>query len=395
MKYPLEKASHKITLLFLSWRDIKAPKKGGAEIYTHEMLSRVDKAKFRIIHISPLFPGGREYEEIDGVTYLRQGNALTVLWFAFRYYRQNKHSLDYVVDQCNTHRFFTKFWVPASKRIFFIHQLTREIWHIHAKFPFNWLGYWTETPFLRLSRRDYTMTVSPSTQKDLLDVGFDQKKTFIIPEGISFQHWQPEEFLTKEENPTFIYVGRYAYYKGIDATFAAFGELKARYPAALLWLVGKKDEVYIRETLHGIMKKYQLTGGEPGDGADITFYGFVSDEEKLQLMSRAHALMFPSLREGWGLIVTEAAAVGTPSIVYYSPGVVDAVDFGRAGYVTGKNTVTNLVSLMEQVIVGEEDYERMRRQAYEYAKEFHWDKTAAALEAFIGKLNKERGGRHE
>ena len=113
--------SDKITILFLSWRDIKAPKHGGAEIYTHEMLKRIDLNKYRIIHFSPEFEEGASEEFVDGIEYIRSGNAFSVIWKARQFYRRNKEHINFVVDQCNTHRFFSKLWVPHRKRIFFIH----------------------------------------------------------------------------------------------------------------------------------------------------------------------------------------------------------------------------------------------------------------------------------
>lgn len=69
----------KITILALSWRDIRSPKAGGAEVHTHEMLSRADKKKYKIYHFSARNEGQAEYEEIDGITYIRHGNVFTVI----------------------------------------------------------------------------------------------------------------------------------------------------------------------------------------------------------------------------------------------------------------------------------------------------------------------------
>lgn len=378
--------SDKITILFLSWRDIKAPKKGGAEVYTHEMLKRIDFNQFRIIHLSPMFQGGVEQETIDGITYLRKGNILSVIRFAKHYYKRNRERIDYVVDQCNTHRFFTKFWVEGQKRVFFIHQLTREIWKINSTFPVSFVGYHTEIPFLKLSKNDPTMTVSKSTKNDLIDLGFDANNVKILPEGIEFDHWKREDFLPKELEPTFIYVGRFVKYKGIDATIEAFAKLKEKHPKAKLWVVGKKNDNYITSSLKPIMDQYQITYGNEAEKKDITFFGFVSDEKKLELMSRAHALIFPSQREGWGLIVTEAAAVGTPSIVYHSKGIVDAVDDGDAGYLCKKNAPENLTELMHQVLTNKKNYEHVREQAYQYSLNFHWQNTANHFEKFFDEL---------
>ncbi len=128
----------------------------------------------------------------------------------------------------------------------------------------------------------------------------------------------------KEAHPTFLYAGRMSAYKGINDALQAFVIVKREYPDARFWVIGKKDEAYITEHLHPIVPE------EMRDA--ITYFGFVSEEEKLERMSRATALLFPSKREGWGLTVSEAAAVGTPTIVYDAPGLRDAVQYGMTGY---------------------------------------------------------------
>lgn len=374
------------TILALSWRDIKSPTAGGAEVHTHEMLSRVDNKKYRVIHIAALYSGLENAENIDGVNYIRKGNIGTVIWHAFLYYRKNKENIDYVIDQCNTHRFFTSLWVKREKRIFYIHQLTREIWDINMKFPFNKIGKCMETPLLRLNKKDYAITVSESTKQDLIAVGFDANKIFIVPNGISFEPWKTEEFKTKESAPTYVYVGRYARYKGIDVAVEAFGMLKEERPDAKLWILGKKNEEYVSECLMPICNKYNLSWGDAGDSADVISWGFVSEQEKLDLLSKATALLFPSMREGWGIPITEAGNVGTPSIVFDSPGIRDAVNLGKAGYLCLKNDVDGL---LEQMLLAADDealYQNKRMAAYDFSKQFQWEKTGIKFEEVLERM---------
>jgi len=374
----------KINLLFLSWRDIKAPKKGGAEVFTHEMLKNVNSDKFHITHISPRFKGAEKDEMIDGVHYRRRGNIATVILYAMAYYFKNKNTIDYVIDQCNEHRFFTPFWLPRHKRILFIHQFGRELWRRNLSFPFSEIGYRLEDVITKIYRRGYTFTVSPSTEKDLMDIGFKKENIGILPEGINFLPWSPESFLKKEKTTTFTYVGRFARYKGIDAAIEAFGQLKSEYPEIKMWIVGKEKEEFKAEVLQPIIEKYHLTLNE-----DITFHGFVSEEKKLELMSRSHTILYPSDREGWGLTVTEAGAVGTPSIVYNSPGLVDAVNQGHAGFITSDNSYKGLLNVMRHSIENQESYKKIRKEAYEFSKGFQWTTTAKVLEKEMSGLLKE------
>jgi len=381
----LEK-SDKITLLFLSWRDIKSPKMGGAEIFTHEMMKNSDLSKLNIIHISPLFKGAKNIEYIDGITYLRMGNIFSVILKSKKYYKINKDKINYVIDQCNTHRFFTKFWVEDKKRIFLIFQLTREIWDIQLSFPFNKIGKILENAMLKLNKNDITITISESTIRDLVKIGFKKEKIKIIPIGLNFKPWTDNMLFNKEENPTFIFVGRYAKYKGIDASISAFGEIKKKHKKAKLWIVGKKDNKYINKNLIPICNKYKLSYGSYNEQNDIIFYDFVTDDKKLELMSKAHVLLMPSIREGWGMIITEAAVVGTPSIVYNSPGIIDAVNFGDAGYIVKNNNFQELSEIMNDVIENNKKYNVLRRNAYNFNSKFNWINTGKEFTKFINEI---------
>lgn len=374
------------TILSLSWRDIKSPTAGGAEVQTHEMLSRTNHDKYRIIHLAAMYEGLAESECVDQVNYIRKGNVFTVIWYAFLYYKRNKENIDYVLDQCNTHRFFTPLWVKRDKRIFYIHQLTREIWDIMMRFPMSKIGKALETAMLKLNKKDYTIALSESTKADLVKVGFDDSKITIIPIGVDFKPWNSQDFLEKEKNPTFVYVGRYASYKGIDVAVEAFGRLKEDYPDAKLWILGKKNEKYVEECLLPISNIYHLSWGAAGEEADIICWGFVSEQEKLNLLSRATALLFPSVREGWGIPITEAGDVGTPSIVFDSPGIRDAVDFGKAGYMCSKNDADGLLEQMLLVIQKPDMYVEKRKKAYDFSGQFQWEKNGAKFEEVLEKL---------
>lgn len=390
----------KITILALSWRDIKAPKAGGAEVHTHEMLSRVDRNRYRIYHFAPLSGDLPEEEVLDGVTYLRAGNEITVILKAMKFYIGNKKNIHYVIDQCNTHRFFTPFWVEGKKRIFYIHQLTKEIWDYSAKFPLSTIGKCTEEWMLRLNKRDAVITVSNSTKQELIDRGYQKDKIKIIHNGVSFEPWKQEEWLEKEQVPTFIYAGRYSPYKGIDVSIQAFAELKKINPKARLWIIGKKDKDYVEKHVLPICRKYNLewvdverdkVGNEiePKQG-DIISWGYVSEVKKLELLSRAWTLLFPSIREGWGIPVTEAGCVGTPCIAFNSPGISEAIDEGNAGYLCMENSVKGLLEQMSLVISNETVYSDKRKKAYQYSSQFLWDEVGNELGAFIDMLYQKR-----
>ncbi len=371
-----------MTFLFLSWRDIRNPKRGGAEVYTHELIKRLVLKGHRVVHFSPCAVGLKRRELLDGVLYLRCGNIFSVIFHAAFFYLSHRRRFSFVVDQCNTHQFFTPFYVEKAKRIFLIHQLTREIWRIQAGWPLSFIGRICESSWLRLHRKDCTVTVSQSTKDDLLAVGFDANRVYIVPNGIARQAGPFEGLPAKTEPPYFVYMGRYAKYKGIDDSIRSLALLKKTFPLVTLVLLGKPDERYIEETLKPLCSSLSLSIGKE-EGSDVFVKGFVDEEAKFDIIGKARALLFPSLREGWGIIVTEASISGTPAIVYDSPGCRDAVDMGRAGYLCQSNSPATLASLMERTLVGGNDYQQMRLKAWDYSRQFRYEKTLTEFELAI------------
>lgn len=374
----------KKVILMLSWRDIKNPLMGGAEVFTHEVLKRVNKDKYKIIHISPSVTGQPNREMIDGVKYLRFGSLKSVIFYAFLYYRKHAKNIDIVIDQCNTFRFFTKFWVPKNKRVFLIFQLCRELWDVMLKPPISTIGRIMETPMLKLNSDDITITESLSVKKELIQIGFKEEKIHIDPIGLAFEPWEEKNFFPKEKEPTFIFVGRCVKTKGIDQILEAFGRFKREYKEGKLWIVGSvKEDMW--PIMLPILEKHNLSYGKEID-KDVVYWGFVSEDKKLELQSRAKALLFPSMREGWGMIVTEAAAVGTPSVVYNTTGCCDAVDYGSAGYLCMTNCIDELLAKMINIVENEEEYEMFRKKSHAFSKEFSWNTSALIFEQIMDEV---------
>jgi glycosyltransferase involved in cell wall biosynthesis len=302
-----------------------------------------------------------------------------------KWYFKNRHRVALVIDQCNTHRFFTFLWVARHKRLFFIHQLTREIWFYQKPGILGWAGYLMEPILLWLQRKDNTVTVSRSTRTDLIRFGFEPEKITIIPEGIDFLPW-PKQAMLEKVGSTFIFVNRFAPYKGLTDALSALALVRQSHPNACLHVLGNAQKQYLETTIYPLLKVLNLSYGTNSSNVhDVVFLGFVSEEDKLKQMSLSQALIYPSIREGWGLAITEAAAVGTPSIVYPAPGTIDAVAHGEAGFLCDTCSVADLASAMTTCLDDRALYDEVRNKAYEFSKQFHFDHSAAAFNTCIEK----------
>jgi glycosyltransferase involved in cell wall biosynthesis len=316
---------------------------------------------------SATFPGGAPEETLDGVRIIRKGRQWTVHWAAYRRYRRVlSQQFDVVVDEVNTIPFFTPLWAGIPS-VMFIHQLAREVWWYESPFPINAIGYVAEPFYLRLYQKVPVVTVSQSTKDDLLRLGFKSRIT-IIPEGIEPIGELPA---AKCSEPTFLYVGRLARSKRVGDILEAMAQFRDEAQQGSLWLVGSGSERY-RESL--VKRARHL-----GISDNVRFCGRVSPAEKHRLMAQAHALLLTSVREGWGLVVTEANACGTPAIVYDVPGLRDSVRHESTGLIVPPKT-RSLSDAMFRLTSNRELYARLTAEGQRLSETFSFDESARLVE---------------
>jgi len=355
----------------MNWRCVRHPSAGGAERLTQEVATRWVAQGHQVTLFTATYPGCLRQEIIDGVRIVRAGGKYSVYMRAFQYYTSEaRENFDVVIDEINTIPFFAPLYVKQPV-VSVIYQLAREFWLLEVPAPFSWVGYVIEPWYLRIYRNVPTVTISESGRQDMVKLGF--RNVSMIPVGISFE---PLQSISKtEDDPTILYIGRLERAKRPCDAIRAFDIIKNRLPNAKLWIIGDGP---IRGQLEDLA------------GQDVQFFGKVSDSEKLELMSRSHVLLVPYVREGWGLVVTEANACGTPAIGYNVPGLKDSIRDGETGLLTPENTPEALAKLTLELLQDNKLHHRLAQAALEWSREFNWDKTA---EQFMRILDEVAEGR--
>src|SRR5213594_682647 len=356
-------------ILWYNWRDIKNPDAGGAEVFTHEVCKRLVKQDGvdSITIFAASFDAAFAEEKIDNVRIVRRGNKYSVYSEAKKFYEQNRDCFDIVVDEINTKPFGTPSFVHDKPIVALIHQLAREFWFYETRFPINVMGYFFfENYWLRKYRDIPTITVSRSTEEDLSRLGF--KHVTIVPEGLDFEPLQglPE----KEGKPTVLFVGRLKKAKKPDDALKAFKIVKDEIPEAKLWIVGGG---YLMEKLKNMASEMFP------NSVDITFFGKQSTAKKLELMSRAHVLLVPGVREGWGLVVTEASAMGTPSVAYDVPGLRDSVIDGSTGTLVHAGDHVAMAIETTDLLQDHFKCKSYSKNGLLNARHFNWDTTSSSI----------------
>jgi glycosyltransferase involved in cell wall biosynthesis len=115
----------------------------------------------------------------------------------------------------------------------------------------------------------------------------------------------------------------------------------------------------------------------------VEFLGFVSEEEKLELLQRAWIHVLTSPKEGWGISVLEAAACGTPSVASDSPGLRDSVRDGETGLLVPHGDVGALAEALARLVEERPTREAMGERARSWATEHEWDGVSLRWEALL------------
>jgi glycosyltransferase involved in cell wall biosynthesis len=355
-------------LLILNRRDLRNPLGGGAEIYTHEVFRRLAD-RHDIICFCSAFEGAAASETIDGITYVRFGSELSMHFHAFHYALRRRKDVDLIVDQFNGIGMMT---CRFGNSLLMVHQLYDEFWIAKLGCPGH-LFRLAERILLRLYRRRPAVTVSESTRNDLLRLGFRPENLFVVHNGAEPAPSQPDVARAAD----LIYLGRMQKTKNPADAVRCWDIVRQRRPGTRLDLVGEGEE---RPRLEA----------ERGADPDLTFRGFVDEEQKYRLLARASVLLVPSIREGWGQAVIQANAVGTPAVGYRVPGIRDSVRDGETGLLAEPGNLAALADRVCELLDDKARWDAFSKAAREHAAQFSWDRSAREMEEVLSKLTADR-----
>ncbi len=354
-------------ILWFTWKDIKNPLAGGAEVVGYEIAKQLTSNGHEVIFLVAGFKNGLSKEIIDGYAVIRLGNKWTVYWQAYKYYKKNLIGwADVVIDEVNTIPFFTTFYVK-EKKILFFHQLCREIWFYESFFPLNLIGYLLE-PFYLWSLSDgKVITVSESTKNDLLKCDFKLPNINIISEGINLKPLEDLNTVEKFTSPTLLSIGSIRQMKRTIDILKAFEILKKKVKDAKLIIAGNAESRYGRKLLHLLNRSIYKK--------DIEYLGKISSIEKEKLMQKSHILLITSVKEGWGLVVTEANSQGTPVVAYDADGIRDSIQNGETGIISRENNPESLSDSVMDIFKDKNRYEKIRETAWRKSKEINFERS--------------------
>ncbi len=356
-----------MNVLWFTWKDARHPWAGGAEVVGTELRKRLIEDGHQVKVLTSSVAGAPEREIVDGVEIIRRGSQYSMYWHAYRYYRKNLVGwANLVIDEVNTLPFFCRRFVREPVVMLF-HQLCREVWLYQMSFPLKYFGYLLEPLYLRCLKRGPSVAMSESTKSDLQKYGYTADGIHVISEGICLLPVADVKLVRKNSEPTLLSFGSVRSMKRAAHIVRAFELAKRKVPALRLVVAGDMDGSY------GAKVKRMID--DSTHSGSISCLGQLPEERKTEVMQRAHLLAVTSVKEGWGLVVTEANSQGTPAVVYDVDGLRDSVRDGVTGRIAKQNTPTGLAKVIVEMLKNKSQYERLQWNAWSWSKEINFDRS--------------------
>jgi len=287
-----------------AWRDLSHDNAGGSEQYVDilgQNLCRLGH-NFTLVAGGPV--GARNYPVFDS-----GGTFSQYLRTPFVDHRLGR--FDVTIDIANGMAHCSPLW-SRRPTILVWHHLHGEQWNRFFSRPVARCGKYFERVLLPLIyRNSLIIVVSESSRVELLEIGFDPKKIFVIPNSVD----QITADAKRSETPTYVALGRLVPQKRLDLLLDIWDEIRTE--------IGGELQIIGDGPLRAEFERRNVPG--------VRFCGFVSGEEKRRLLAEAWLLLHPSEREGWGIAITEAGVQGTPCVAFNVAGVRDAVKHNETG----------------------------------------------------------------
>lgn len=373
-------------ILAVNWLDRENPQAGGAEIHLFEIFGRLAGRGHEIVMVTSGWEGAAPRASISGIEVLRVGGRHS---FALRGRGTIKrvlaeHEFDIVVEDINKLPLFVKTLTRLPVYVIVPHLFGTTAFR-EASIPVAGIVWLAERFIPRLYVGAAFHAISESTRDDLVARGLPASDVKVIFPGVDSVWFTPDDDTPRAETPTFLYVGRLKRYKGIDVILNAMATLREFGVDAELKIVGRGDD---RARLEGVVDRRDLSG-------TVEFLGFVDEAKKRSLLRRAWAVVFPSAKEGWGIVNVEAAACGTPAIASDSPGLRESVRDGYTGILVPHGDHRAFAEALRRVASEPGLVEMLGGNARRFAETLSWDRAADMTEAHLLETSYRAGDRRK
>ncbi|MFA4662849.1 glycosyltransferase family 4 protein [Pyrococcus kukulkanii] len=355
--------------------------KGGAQKRLYEIGRRLVKRGYEVNWFSLKWWDGKKTIERDGIYIYGVGEGVPLykygkrsIYEAIYFARKLLRVLpkyEYDVIDCQEFPYFSCF---SSKVTSFLRSIPMIItWHeVWGDYWYSYLGkkgfFGKIIEKLVTKLTSNNVAVSKKTKEDLESIGV--KNVQIIPNGIDF--YKIQKIKPSEEEYDLIFVGRLIKEKNVDILIKAVSLLKEEIPDIKAVIIGEGPE---RQKLEMLVQKLKIE-------KNIEFKGFLnSHEDVIAHMKSSKVFVFPTIREGFGIVVLEANASGIPVVTTNHPmnAAKDLITEGKNGFLAKLDPI----DFSEKISFVLHGAKNMKKSALHVASKYDWDQIVQKYTEYL------------
>lgn len=247
--------------------------------------------------------------------------------------------------------------------------------HQFNKFPFNLFKLLHNLIMLKFQNRINLFFVSSLSEKrGVTHRGIPEEKIKILPPAMKI-------FPIEKQNSSrqkIVYIGRLSKTKNVELLVEAFSKIKT--PNVDLIIAGPD---------FGMLKQLKKIAKDAGLGNRVFFTGWISEQEKMKLLSETTIFVHPSLEDVFLLSLLEAAAIGIPCVAFDIESNSDILEDNKTGIIVKDITPKGLSEKLDLLLNDSKLYEEISKNSkLLLPKKFNWKLTTKILENFYDTIIK-------
>jgi glycosyltransferase involved in cell wall biosynthesis len=216
---------------------------------------------------------------------------------------------------------------------------------------------------------DILLTLSNEARRTYVEAGVPAGKVHVLAPGVDASRFRPRSRSPRSGPVRFVFAGAYSRRKGLDRILRAIESLRREGLEAELHLAGSRSPA-----------EADLVERLP---TWIVDHGRLASERLAVLFADSDCLLLLSSFEGFGLVVTEALACGTPVVVSERVGAKDFVAEGATGWIVPESDDRRLADRLAHCVRHRESLEGMRERCRARVEKETWERYGDRLAEIV------------
>jgi len=210
---------------------------------------------------------------------------------------------------------------------------------------------------------DKILVINAEIKVYLIKKNIDVNKIIIVDNGVDFFRTQKIKTLENIKYDA-VFVGRYHAQKGIFDLIKIWELVCTQNENAKLAIIGGGSEQF-RDKIKYEINKINLD-------KNIDLLGFLSEDEKIKVITSSKIFVCPSFYESWGIVIAEAMAYGLPVVAYDLP-IYESIYENNILKIPIGN-INQFADIVLKVINNPQMMEKMGRKGKKFIQKYDWDK---------------------